>query len=335
MPSPFGSYRQVNQFPEFFSSITDPSFGSAVAVSKDLVVVGASGANDHTGAAYIFERLFFGTADYGEGIKLVVTGVSKHDEFGRAVAVTADGVVAVGAPHTFADLNSPSGSVYLFEKSGDVYRQISKLMASDGAGKVNWFGLAVATAGNDTVVVGAPLVDSVYMFERGSDGKLVPERKLVPADATSTLKRFGISLAATEDRLAVGAHLEDGNASGSVYVFERSAPGLFVQASKLVTTDATANPYFGASVAVSRNVVAIGAPDYVNGLDGNLGSAYVYVRDCNQTYVQASKLTADRVDDTFGCAVAVNNGIVVVGSSNEDSPDQQFVNSGAAYVLEI
>ncbi len=87
----------------------------------------------------------------------------------------------------------------------------------------------------------------------------------------------------------VGARLDDdnGNASGSAYVFQKPLGGWvdMTQTAKLTASEGAANDLFGHSVSNNGDVVVIGAvSDDDNG--GNSGSAYVYggvsTVDCNR-----------------------------------------------------
>jgi hypothetical protein len=66
-----------------------------------------------------------------------------------------------------------------------------------------------------------------------------------------------------------------GSASGSAYVFERSAEGTWTETAKLVASDGPMNDEMGRSVAVSEGVV-LGGAMYEDGDGVDTGSAYVF-----------------------------------------------------------
>ncbi|HLE57410.1 MAG TPA: FG-GAP repeat protein, partial [Rhodothermia bacterium] len=66
------------------------NFGSAVDVSGSFAVVGASGVNSRTGAAYIFERV---NGNWVQRARLVPAGNEARSVFGAAVAIQGDVVV--------------------------------------------------------------------------------------------------------------------------------------------------------------------------------------------------------------------------------------------------
>ena len=73
----------------------------------------------------------------------------------------------------------------------------------------------------------------------------------------------------------IGAHSDDdnGNASGSAYVYVRSN-GVWTEQQKLTASDGAVDDYFGYSVSIDGDMAVIGAwRDDDNG--GDSGSAYV------------------------------------------------------------
>jgi FG-GAP repeat len=290
-------------------------FGFSVAISGETVVVGAVGENNPRGAAYVFVRsggvwtqqqkllasdaaaVFFGlsVAISGETVvvcpvgsahvfarsggvwsqqqKLLPSDGSPNDRFGDSVAISGETVV-VGARNGFLGL----GSAYVFVRSGGVWSQQQKLVASD-AGRESGFGDSVAISG-ETVVVGSPLVGgfmgAAYVFAR-SGGVWSQQQKLLALDAR-TFDNFGSSVAISGETVVVGSPLDDGatgGSQGSVYVFSRSG-GVWSQQQELVASDAAVGDFFGISVAISGETVVVGAP-FDDGAAGiNQGSAYVF-----------------------------------------------------------
>src|SRR5207244_4025539 len=86
--------------------------------------------------------------------------------------------------------------------------------------------------------------------------------------------------------------------------------------------------YFGSSVAVSSNIVVVGAPfDYTGAVDS--GSAYVFNATTGALIATLNNPTP-AVEDYFGLSVAVSGNTVVVGAYGDDTGN---TNAGSAYVF--
>ncbi|MCA9222495.1 MAG: FG-GAP repeat protein, partial [Planctomycetales bacterium] len=154
--------------------------------------------------------------------------------------------------------------------------------------------------------------------------------KLIADDAAST-DEFGASISVSGDTAVIGVRLDDddGNASGSAYMF-REVAGVWQQIAKLTADDAAADDQFGNSVALSGDTAVIGALlDNDGGSES--GSAYVF-RELGGVWQQVAKLTANdaAAGDSFGSSVAINGDMVVIGA---DRDDDGGLNSGSAYVF--
>ena len=123
----------------------DKRFGSSVALSDTLAVIGAPGDDSigpSTGAAYVFE--WSGSA-WAEVKKLLAPDRTEDDNYGRSVALD-DGRILVGASADGA------GSVYVSRRQGNDWVHEAKLLASDGMSFDN-LGFSVAMQG-DLVLAG-------------------------------------------------------------------------------------------------------------------------------------------------------------------------------------
>ncbi|KAK7237652.1 hypothetical protein SO694_00098076 [Aureococcus anophagefferens] len=316
-------------------------FGTSVAVSGDLVVVGAPYNDDAVlGSAYVFRTTNGGTT-WSETAKLVASDAAEDDKFGFSVAVSGD-LVVVGA-YGNADAGSYSGSAYVFRTTNDgtTWSETAKLVASDAA-EDDYFGFSVAVSG-DLVVVGAwgnadagDESGSAYVFRTTNDGTTWSETaKLLASDAAAG-DWFGYSVAVSGDLVVVGAPYnyndDAGDEPGSAYVFRTTNAGAsWTQVAKLVASDAAAYDWFGTSVAVSGDLVVVGA-DGNDDAGSDSGSAYVF-RTTNDgaSWTQVAKLVASDAaeDDWFGYSVAVSGDLVVVGARYNDDAGS---NSGSAYV---
>src|SRR4051794_20295483 len=237
------------------------------------------------------------------------------DMFGLSVAVDGN-TLAIGAP---ADAKG-QGAVYVFERSGDDWRQTGKLTASDGkTGDV--LGISVGISG-DTVVAGAPghSVDknpdagAAYVFARTGAPTRTETKELTSASGEGGVK-FGSAVAIDGDVIAVGAPLADANMSpdrGAVFTF--TAAG--APSGELSASDGSAKDEFGASVAVDGDTIVAGAPVHSIVTDKHEGEAYAFAStgpdQRQETARLVPKLSGD--DANAGRSVAIDGDTIVVGA---------------------
>jgi len=255
------------------------------------------------------------------------------------VAVIVAGVVVAIVISTGAGDSSDSSIVDPSENpapgpniptSYEVKLVASNIIADD------YLGQSVAISG-ETILVGAyfDVVDdagtnsgSAFVFER-SGGTWAEQAKLTPSDA-ATYDYFAWSIAISKTTVAVGARRDDddGENSGSVYIFERSGSN-WIQQAKLTSNDPAVDDWFGFSVAVDEAVVVVGVlQDDDNGF--NSGSAYIYARSGTSWTLQAKLVPPDgAAEDKFGRTVAVSASTVAVGAYWDDKAGS---NSGSVYV---
>src|SRR6185295_14872547 len=91
---------------------------------------------------------------------------------------------------------------------------------------------------------------------------------------------FGGSLLLRGNTMIVSAAGEDqnGEGSGAVYVYEkRGGPRRWALVQKLKAPDAAAGTFFGSSLAMDGNILAIGAPADFGPANGP-GAVYVFER---------------------------------------------------------
>lgn len=317
-------------------------FGSSVAVYGDTVVVGApdedssaSGINGFqspttqgysSGAVYVFERN--ASSEWSQQAYVKAGNNGAADNFGASVAMNGLGgdVVVVGAPGEDSDttgINSTptdpsvaydSGAAYVFVRSGTTWSQQAYLKAAN-AGSGDKFGFSVALDGV-TAVVGAYKEDSNLAGVNS-----------VPSDPSDTFD------------------------AGAAYVFIRTGT-TWSQQAYLKASNPGGFDWFGEKVAVSGNIVVVGAwleDSNTTGVDSTpfdpnqsfeSGAAYVYTRTTG-VWTQQSYLKASNTGngDRFGSAVAVSGDTVIVGAPEEDSsttginpvPNNSFNAAGAAY----
>jgi len=256
-------------------------FGSDVAISGDTVIVGAQCRDDnaevHIGAAYIFVR---NGDTWFEQQKFTASNAEAGDRFGTGVAINGD-YALVGANWANHSGKVNAGAAYVFVRQGDTWFEQQKLTASDAA-TGDWFGVSVAISEN-TAIVGAHFDEdagndtgSAYIFVRDGD-TWFEQQKLVASDAAPD-SDFGISVAIDGDIAVVGAaYAEHGTGTnginrGSAYFFARDRE-TWHEGWTALASDAMAGDTFGGSVAISGDLVIVGA---TQSLRNGKGEAYIY-----------------------------------------------------------
>ncbi len=322
-------------------SLGGDSFGNAIALSGNTLVVGAplensnatgvngnqadNSAND-AGAAYVFIR---NGSTWSQQAYLKASNTGANDEFGYSVAISGDTIV-VGARYEGSNAtgvngnqtnnsSNASGAAYVFTRSGSTWSQQAYLKASN-TGISDFFGWSVAISG-DTIVVGA---DNESSNSTGVNGNQTNN---------------------------------SASQSGATYVFTRSG-STWSQQAYLKASNTESLDGFGWSVAISGNTIVVGADgedSNSTGVNGNQtnnsalysGAAYVFTRSgstwSQQAYLKASNTGGGASGgDKFGYSVAISGDTLVVGADSEDSTatgvngnqgDNSASNSGAAYVF--
>ena len=160
----------------------------------------------------------------------------------------------------------------------DLGDQLFKLLPDDGATD-DRFGFSVAIGGA-TATVGAWLDDdngsqsgSAYLFDTTTGLQMA---KLLPKDGAAD-DHFGWSVAIIGATAIVGARWDDenGDRSGSAYLFDISDPAKPTQIAKLLVDDGAASDNFGRFVAISGTTAIVGAPRHDDN-GGQSGSAYLF-----------------------------------------------------------
>ncbi|MEO6588267.1 MAG: FG-GAP-like repeat-containing protein [Pyrinomonadaceae bacterium] len=313
-------------------------FGYSVAISENTIVVGAYNDDSplsNAGSAYVFVRS--GTI-WSFQQKLTGSDSTADDQFGSSVAITNDSVV-VGANHADLPGNSEAGSAYFYRRSGTVWTFQQKLIPVQGANGVilgDHFGDSAAISGNK-IAIGASGDDNpftsagaVYVFV--DSGTFTLQQKItIPSGANGD--NFGNSVAIEGNTLVGGAlqytPIIGQPAYGAAYVYEFNG-STWQSQGRIVASDGASVDRFGYSVAVSNNVVAVGAREDDTTAGPDAGSAYIFTRS-GATWTQQQKLapTDPFNGDRFGVSVALSFGNLVVGAAEKalSSPNGQ----GAVY----
>lgn len=252
------------------------------------------------GAVYVFTRT---GKTWTQQAYIKASNTREYAAFGSAVALSGDTLAvgsyqessnAKGVGGNQADTSAQSaGAVYVFARTGTTWAQEAYVKASNtraGAG----FGKSVALSG-DTLAVGAPGESSksatspgdtsapgagaAYVFTRS--GSTWTQQAYLKASNARAEAAFGVAVALSGDVLAVGSHSEssfaqglDGDQSdttgvraGAVYAFRRTGAA-WSQDAYVKASNTRPNAFFGWSVALSPETLAIGSVGETSGSTG-------------------------------------------------------------------
>jgi hypothetical protein len=299
--------------------------GGGGSSEPSYLVVGAIGANNSAGVAYIYDATNYSAVP----TKLAPSGLAASDSFGDSVAATSNQIV-VGASYD-DDQGNAAGAAYVYDAT-NLSATPTKL-APTGLGAGDNFGWSVAATSNQ-IVVGARYDDdqgnnagAVYVYD--ANNLSATPTKLTPTGLGGG-DQFGYSIAATSNQIVVGAWGDDdqGGNAGAVYVYD--ATNLSATPTKLAPSGLDASDYFSRSVSATSNQIVVGAI-YDN--DQGQGAGAVYVYDATNLSATPTKLVPSSLDadDYFGYSIAATPNQIVVGAYGDDD---QGSDAGAVYVYD-
>lgn len=321
---------------------SEEEFGNAVAIEGSMVVAGCyhddKGNNSNSGSAFIFD-LSSGTPDLPV-LSLENPGPATNDYFGGAVAI-AGNTVAIAAYQDDTGATN-AGTVYIYNRTSPTPTVPVFTIPNPAPQSQDQFGNAIAISGN-LLVVGTAKNDSgavadtgsAYVFNLTGSNPAVPIAILDnPAPAAGD--QFGVSVAISGSRVAVGAPGNDVNSAnnaGSLYVYDVSSGTPSVPVAEIDNPAPAADDEFGHSVGISGLRVISGSPySDLGARDG--GRAYVFDLASSTPGVPAMILNNPdpNPEDYHGIAVAISGTRVVIGASDADFG---ALDSGKAYVHEL
>lgn len=333
-------------------------FGSSVAISGDLIVVGAAYKDErqnHEGAAYVYKR---SDGVWTQQAKMIQPETSIRSGFGTSVSVSDNRIAVMGQNRTVVfspdgaqwqveadidkgDMNcgglSLSGDTLLIGRSGEATFYIwngTQWTPDYNTSVDNFnFGRSVSVQG-DVAIVGAcapyqsdTRAGTVYTYRR-SEGKWaytgrVQANDAVPGDS------FGRSVALSGDIFVAGAD-DDSTAaknSGAAYLFSYvKGLQLWRQKAKFTALNAAAYDYFGADVAINGNTAFVGAPGD-NDMGLRNGSVFVFRND-GSGFTKRKRITLSNglINESFGASIDVSGDTLIASAHGRGV--------GAAYVFQ-
>jgi choice-of-anchor B domain-containing protein len=238
------------------SSSAGDLLGRAVGIRGDILLAGSPGYAENQGRVLVFRR--GPGAAWTEQGTLVGSQGNKSERFGAAVALDRDRAL-VGAPGTIFGDSAGVGRALVFRRSGDTWTREAVLTAPAG-GQVRGLGAALLLSGGEAFV-SAPgtdtLTGAVFLFRSSAPSRWDRPVRLT-AKSPEHPAFFGGALARDGQDLLVGApFVEQG--VGGVYAFRRDGSS-WKETQKLTIKGVGPSTQFGAALAISKGMAAIGAP---------------------------------------------------------------------------
>jgi hypothetical protein len=290
-------------------------FGAALAMSGTTLIVGAPSDDADAvdvGAVYVFVRQ---NGAWGTVPMRRLTSLSPLSGYGSAVAVTPDGLIAVGSPNEIRG----RGAAYVYANLGDTSQSNRVLLVANNADDGDHFGASVAISGT-VVLVGAPDEDggtavagtdnsatdagAVYKFVLGSAGASYLKGLRQPGE------RYGQFMASSPAAAVIAR-------GGPSSAFDAFTPAITRRYTTTVTGSLNAISIDGDRVAVGQT------------LSGNRRVS-VYRLETSAVPI-ASPFTGSGASaaDGFGDALALRGDRLFIGAALQGAQSQ-----GSFYVFE-
>ncbi|HEY1082861.1 MAG TPA: FG-GAP repeat protein [Prosthecobacter sp.] len=306
------------------------AFGTAVAVSGNLAVVGAVKADAGRSAVYVFDlktgkplRKLVGTASPVEQ--------GEPDRFGFSVAVEGS-TVLIGSPGDDTGAGGvDAGSVYSMDALTGLLLAKVRLQGNFGTSHAGAaFGTSVDLSGN-LAAVGAPNASAngkvgagVVQLLDASSGQNLPR---VSVSEVAAGDAFGTSVALHGNNLLVGAPRADRGAqtdAGNAYLVDVSTLSFI----RLNPVQAFPAEQMGSAVALQGNLAAVAS---ANGVLRGQAAGTVTLFDLTTGAPLRGLNAADMPGDArYGSGVAMAANHVVIGSPGDNDAG---ADAGAVYVF--
>jgi hypothetical protein len=313
----------------------NPFFGWSVAISTDGTTAIVGAPNDAgVGSAFVFVRTWNTWAQ--QGSKLTGTGTVAPSDFGKSVALSADGNTAiVGGPSD----NSYVGAAWVFTRTNGVWTQQGAKLVGTGGTTAPEQGASVAlSADGNTAIIGGP-EDGVYktgaswVFTRSGGVWTQQGNKLVGAFlitdlSTSTVRQgSGVALSADGNTALIGGSLlELGNRCGVDFHPQRHR----MVAARITTRR---HERYGRTPRALRSAVAGRKHSHGRGpLDNSgVGATWVFTRSGSTWTQQGSKLVGTGgvglPEQGRSVSLSTDGNVALVGGLDDNS------GFGAAWVF--
>jgi len=347
-------------------------FGSDVSIQNNIAVVGAyleyEDENDggtqvpDAGAVYVYVKTGGSWSFQQKLIPQLSDGTDDrvlNGQFGFPCSVSdATDTIAVGAWQNSTDLlgatrsGSNLGAVYIYTRSpGDISSNawsIQQKIIDTGGATDDKFGAELDLDGDLVAIArdgGNGTRQQVFTWTRSGSTWTAEDNFLSSDNAIPDGFGLAISVQESNNTMILGSYNKTVNSqtsAGGVYVFTRSG-STWSEEQIIDVTDAgdsaVAGDWFGVSVSLTNDRIAVGAPYRNDGSVGR-GTVYTFTRSGSTwSFEQKISPTNGNSGDNFGWSVDIDNNVYLSASSHNqdyDENDLNFVsNAGAVYLFEF
>jgi hypothetical protein len=335
------------------------SYGFAVDISGDYMIVGEPNRDGGKGGAWVYHRTSGEQWDSGtllpapaDALGPDTTNGNDGDNYGYAVATNGDYAVlgAMYAGDRVGGIKRGRVAIYARNSMSNAWDFVSDfgLAAVSGAIPLDYdlFGNAISIDGTwmaigarqDQNGVPSDSCGAVYLFQNVGGTWTFKEKKraVVPQDGAA----FGFSVDLSGDLLIVGSHYEDIEGipivapyrQGAAYIFSFDTDN-WQFSDRITAPDAEHMALFGVSVGISGSYAVVGSPLKTVGGVTQAGAVYMFQRasanDWHSIPAAAVTLKDPGLEDWYGWAAAIRGDYALVSAFNRD---ERGTNAGAAYV---
>ncbi|MFN7564611.1 MAG: hypothetical protein ACK5TH_22755, partial [Prosthecobacter sp.] len=317
-------------------------FGDRVVMNGNYVVVGApetDALEKNAGKIYVFDRT---SPTPGVPVFSISNPLPEYaDQFGEKMSLSGS-LLAVACPGRDIAGDIGVGIVYIYDlSSANPATPIQEIVHYIGSPQFGTFGQGMLLQGNVLVAsrdtnYQAQLC-TVCVFDIAS---ATPATPLLEIPNPGTATRFGEVLARSGSRIAVGSYRQDVGSmtqAGTVYVFDTASATPTLPVHTLQAPAAIAYAQFGYQIVLEGDHLLVASKD-VNASNGTTWQGKVYAYDLGSTTPTVPAFLLNdpnpQADGRFGQALAMENGVILVGALGYNLPATSSIQEGAAYRYE-
>ncbi|WP_182042725.1 T9SS type A sorting domain-containing protein [Moheibacter lacus] len=207
--------------------VQNENFGIGVSISDDYLIVGASGANNGQGKAYVFKK----NANNAWELEQVVMASDAQNNIYFGTSVSVDGNQFVVGAYAEGAMSSDVPAAYVFEQNVSGQWDEVQRIASHESGEDTYFGWHCEMK-DDMLFVAAPHVfgleeSRVNVYKKNENGSWDEFFTVTPSDNFNAF--FGWHFAYHGDKLLVGAPRNDFDENGEDEMMDAGAAFMFKQ----------------------------------------------------------------------------------------------------------